>query len=684
MTIIRRLSLMPLLSISIFVLLNKQLEAATCEPAHAGSMGSTASLIACIEAANMAAEDTVIDLGGAGYTLNGIPMVFTVDGDNALPSINNASHTITMINGSIERNISDPTPNFRILHIAAGATLHLSELTLDHGLIDTGGMGFSNSGGAIFNRGNLVLDHVTLSNNIANDLGGAIFNAATGNVEIKNTSISGNKALDSSQGNGGGGGLYNDGIVTSIERSSIANNITPGFGAGINNASVIGKIMDSVIFSNQVLVEIIGGPPATAAGGGIFNNNMAQITNIINSTIAKNSAYQGGGIFNNGTIGISNATIALNIANNGGGGIFNNNDGVVNELISTIVATNIDTNANPINTPDINNLGSIISEKYNFIGDNAGVIGIINGINNDLVGFDPMLGALQDNGGPTFTLALLPGSLAINNGDNPSSLSYDQRQAPFLRVIDGRPDIGAYEYQGCLDIDNDGVCNEFDNCPATLNPDQLDSDSDSLGDVCDNCPFVANPNQQDIDFDGIGDVCDGCIDVDKDGVGDPGFDNIDCPISNKDDNCPFFANPDQKDLDKDGIGDRCDTIPGGAALFPRPVSPPPVPILPPPPPPPSDVLVPVLPALEPAVIGMPGVQEAPSFEMLDQQYQIDDALQAENNDKLDQSKEYLEEGRGCSTSGTGGFPVYLFLLAMIFLQKVRGYFRSKRDALFYR
>ncbi len=71
------------------------------------------------------------------------------------------------------------------------------------------------------------------------------------------------------------------------------------------------------------------------------------------------------------------------------------------------------------------------------------------------------------------------------------------------------------------DIDNDGIPNDDDNCPATANIDQSDIDNDGIGDVCDD----------DIDGDGI---------------------------LNGDDNCPETPNPDQSDFNNNGIGDVCD------------------------------------------------------------------------------------------------------------------------------
>ena len=96
------------------------------------------------------------------------------------------------------------------------------------------------------------------------------------------------------------------------------------------------------------------------------------------------------------------------------------------------------------------------------------------------------------------------------------------------------------------DVDNDGIADAGDNCPAVANPDQRDTDSDSVGDACDNCPAIGNPQQTDSQGDGVGDVC---RDRDRDGV----LDRID--------NCPGVRNGDQADADSDGVGDLCDNCP---------------------------------------------------------------------------------------------------------------------------
>lgn len=493
-----------------FLLLGKSLVSApiTCTPTHVGSVGDVSSLVACIIAANAATDDTIIDLGGANYTLLGTTL-YPADGANGLPNIINKTNTITIENGSIERSLLSGTPNFRILHVASAAHLELLKVSIENGYIAGSTPSSNDNGGAIYNLGTLGVENSTLSSNTANNFGGAIFNSGAGVIEIVKSTISGNTALDSSEGNGGGGGIYNIATINCLVDSTISGNRTPGFGGGINNQALITKIYGSTISGNQAVLDIAGGSSATGAGGGIFNDFNGIISLLIDSTVSGNSAYEGGGIYNNGTIGISNSTISLNIANNGGGGIYNNNPGIISKLFSTVVDGNTDTQEYSIATPDIKNLGSITSENFNLIGDNSGVPTIVNGMNNDIVGVDPLLGPLQDNGGPTFTMALLPGSLAINNGDNPFGIEFDQREAPFLRVANGRPDIGAYELQGCADSDDDGACDEFDNCPFDCNQDQLDSDGDSIGDVCDNCPLNFNPDQDD-------DACSGeCGDGDE-------------------------------------------------------------------------------------------------------------------------------------------------------------------------
>jgi hypothetical protein len=147
----------------------------------------------------------------------------------------------------------------------------------------------------------------------------------------------------------------------------------------------------------------------------------------------------GGGIYSSGGT-ISNCTISDNIVLffGNGGGICN---GGTLEIGNTILNREAGSAENIFN-----NGGTITSAGYNVSNDDGG--GYLNGP-GDLINTDPLLGPLQDNGGPTFTYALLPGSPAIDAGD-PSFTPppwYDQRGPDFYRLRNDRIDIGSFELQ---------------------------------------------------------------------------------------------------------------------------------------------------------------------------------------------------------------------------------------------
>jgi hypothetical protein len=151
-------------------------------------------------------------------------------------------------------------------------------------------------------------------------------------------------------------------------------------------------------------------------------------------------------------------TITLNSAGGQGGGAFAYVFGTFS-VQNTIIAQNlVDFTGSG---PDVS--GVFFSHGHNLIGDATGSIGFANGVGGDLVGtaaapLDPLLGPLQNNGGPTKTHALLAGSPAIDHGDNsavdPTTQKLpttDQRGAGHPRQKDGNGDglavvdIGAFE-----------------------------------------------------------------------------------------------------------------------------------------------------------------------------------------------------------------------------------------------
>jgi len=170
----------------------------------------------------------------------------------------------------------------------------------------------------------------------------------------------------------------------------------------------------------------VAGFYGASGGGGIHNvgrfSGSATLT-VTNSTLSGNSADHGGGIYNDAHIG----------------------EGAMLEIGNTILKTG-SSGANIYN-PE----GTVTSLGYNLSNDNGGGFLTATG---DQINTDPLLGPLQDNGGSTFTHALLTGSPAIDAGDpnfNPNSFNppmvYDQRGTGFNRVVNGRIDIGAFEVQ---------------------------------------------------------------------------------------------------------------------------------------------------------------------------------------------------------------------------------------------
>ncbi len=89
-------------------------------------------------------------------------------------------------------------------------------------------------------------------------------------------------------------------------------------------------------------------------------------------------------------------------------------------------------------------VGQFASSGHNLIGDTTEAGGFDE---TDILNVDPLLGPLADNGGPTMTMALLPGSPAIDAGDNTDAPDFDQRGPGFPRIVNGTINIGAFEVE---------------------------------------------------------------------------------------------------------------------------------------------------------------------------------------------------------------------------------------------
>jgi hypothetical protein len=254
-----------------------------------------------------------------------------------------------------------------------------------------------------------------------------IYGPFPGDVTIANTIISDNSEH----------GIYNDGGYVMILNSTLTGNSagqdSDGGGISIGSFKTPGGV--------TVINSTISGNSASGGGGGIAIS-YGGVT-IVNSTISGNSAGDvGGGIANyTGGVQVANSTISGNSAASGGG-IYN----VAGQFGGTIEISNTIFNAGALGENIFNNGGMVTSHGYNISSDDGG--GLLTGP-GDQINTDPLLGPLQDNGGPTLTHLPMPGSPAIDAGD-PSFARppyHDQRGPCFYRVFGRRIDVGSVETQ---------------------------------------------------------------------------------------------------------------------------------------------------------------------------------------------------------------------------------------------
>lgn len=270
---------------------------------------------------------------------------------------------------------------------------------------------------------------------------GGVFNAR-GVLNVSNSIFLDNKGTHT-------GGIYNlQGTVT-ITNSSFMGNTLTNRGRDINNYQGTVTVSNSTFANDPV--------GSTTSGGGISNFGGTLI--VSNSTFFGNRAYYGGAISNenpNGTVAVSNSTFHGNKAFGYGGGINNLNGGEVAVINSTFSGNeaglgggvaNIGTslaftlkNTLIANNPSGNNCGGAITDGGgNLSYPDASCPGI---------NADPVLGPLQHNGGPTWTMALGTGSAAIDAGDDATCAASpvnNQDQRGVARPVGPRCDIGAFE-----------------------------------------------------------------------------------------------------------------------------------------------------------------------------------------------------------------------------------------------
>ncbi len=320
---------------------------------------------------------------------------------------------------------------YRVFHIAPNKIVTISDLTITNGNANTQPVP---DGGGIYNdHATLTLGNCRINNNAAFRDGGGVHNAGAATMTLNDCVISGNAT-----GNDGGG-VCNNGTggaaIMGINNSTVSNN-SATHGAGVCND---GRLKGATLLqiSNTTLSNNSAGNDA----GAILNIADTKGTaTLSNCTISGNSAQSyGGGINNVAGLTISNTTFSGNSATFGGSIAIGNP--VTVSIGDTVLK------AGKAGGNIFNDGGTVISRGYNLSSDDGG--GYLTGP-GDQINTEPLLGPLQDNGGPTLTHALLPGSPASDAGDpdfTPPPF-YDQRGLGFARVVNGRIDVGSFEVQG--------------------------------------------------------------------------------------------------------------------------------------------------------------------------------------------------------------------------------------------
>ncbi|MGZ3803019.1 MAG: choice-of-anchor Q domain-containing protein [Pseudobdellovibrionaceae bacterium] len=323
----------------------------------------------------------------------------------------------------------------RVFDITAGPT-SLDHLTIQHGYaVNEAGAGLSIEANA--GTYTTTLSHIVVKNNkIASSTtgmsdGAGIHAYGQGStsqavVNLSNCTIANN--INNNGDFGGGMGLWFN-THADISNCTFSGNQSSSYGGGLSTRSGDMNVTQTLFYNNT----------SGGEGGGIFTDHIAPtLSTVSNVTFTENSANDGGAIYiGGGGMKITNATFAKNRSLGP-----NHYGGALAPQISVSVQNSIflsnTTNGTPLNCsggPSIVSLGNNLSD------------GPVDDCNlnaaGDIIGQNANLGSLQDNGGATQTMALLPGSPALDKGNPLVCPLQDQRGAP--RLTAGTCDIGAYE-----------------------------------------------------------------------------------------------------------------------------------------------------------------------------------------------------------------------------------------------
>lgn len=324
---------------------------------------------------------------------------------------------------TLTRSAVSGTPNFRL--IASSADLSVDSVAISGGSAN-------GRGGAVYASGNAALTVVAanISGNVTAGYSGGGVASYNGSITITGSTLTGNVASLS------GGAVYTNGGDVTLSNSLVSgNHANAPRGGKYSHGGGGGVFSFNGAHLNAYGTTFSGNTAPHGYGGGIAVFHDAKL---VNSTIANNNAEQeGGGAIIRGNLTMSFCTVAGNLSRYLGVG----SAVVVNQTATVNGTISINNGYGPYNIDNFD-AGTMLGSN-NIIAPSFG-----SGTGNAC---DTKLGPLADNGGLTPTMALYPGSCAINAGPTvlPAGVAVDQRGLP--RMIGFAADVGAFEVQNAHD-----------------------------------------------------------------------------------------------------------------------------------------------------------------------------------------------------------------------------------------
>ena len=384
--------------------------------AQAAGVVGTGTAASCTDAAlNTALSGggvVTFDCGAAPVTITTlttkvIAASTSIDGGNLITLSGNDTHQVLNVNGAFylglfNLNITHGNAGFgsgQAIATLAGSTLQMTNVSLSlNGSVGGGGS-------ALLSQGATVIENCTFTSNPEGAIG-----LSAGTMRVTNSTFSDNHNTGF---DGAAIAVIGGAATLTVNGSTFTNNTTStgAFGGGAFFNQGTATIINSTFTGNGHSAHV---------GGAIYSMGAASLVTLLNVTLSGNSAIAGGGFAHGTGNSVTNNSIFAN------------------------------------NTPNNCSSSFTNTSSYNLSGDAS--CDFVGGTGN-LSNTNPLLTALASNGGPTQTMALNPGSPAIDAGSpTPSGgdacATVDQRNA--ARPQGSRCDIGAFEAPGAnctLDID---------------------------------------------------------------------------------------------------------------------------------------------------------------------------------------------------------------------------------------